>query len=338
VEVSTTVVTDMVRPEQIVTELSARLNQPAFARSMLGKIEALIPDLESVRTFVHDVWEETLHERVVDWLIGLDLRDAFEPPAGDAPLTRSPVHEDPIIRAGVHRCLTSAVNDEVLSRRLYNAILAQYGDRTVFEIPPIRLVKPRPTPVSFEAVARFAVDEEALHQKLGELVDQLLGPLPVGAARPRSPIREALRDYARAYAQGWLDTPEAERRQAAARLVQRLIPGLLDEVAESIWEHRNQLGQIVERDLPLNAHPLVEYLVEEVGGLVRGQLETLDERSQGLLTTKLRAMGPQAFRLMLERRTRGELDWIQVNGAVLGLVLGTLAGLVTAGLHVAGIH
>jgi hypothetical protein len=36
---------------------------------------------------------------------------------------------------------------------------------------------------------------------------------------------------------------------------------------------------------------------------------------------------------MLERRTRPELDWIQVNGAGLGFFLGTLAGIVSALLH-----
>ena len=127
--------------------------------------------------------------------------------------------------------------------------------------------------------------------------------------------------------------PEVSRRAAAERLVHRVMPGLLTEVAESVWEHRTKLGEIVERDLPLNAHPLVEYLVDEVGGLVRAQLETLDERSQGLLTTKLRSMGPRQFREMIERRTRGELDWIQVNGAALGLALGTMAGLATVLIH-----
>ena len=90
-EVSTTVVSDMVKPEQIVAELSAKLSEPAFARQPVGRIEALVPDPGSVRTFVGDVWEETLEERVVDWLVGLDLREAFDPPDGTAALTRSPL-------------------------------------------------------------------------------------------------------------------------------------------------------------------------------------------------------------------------------------------------------
>ena len=56
----------------------------------------------------------------------------------------------------------------------------------------------------------------------------------------------------------------------------------------------------------------------------------LQIQSQDLLAEQLKSLGPKEFRAMLERRTRDELDWIQVNGAGLGGLLGLTIGLASA--------
>jgi hypothetical protein len=148
-----------------------------------------------------------------------------------------------------------------------------------------------------------------------------------------SPLKEVALDYIRRYNDGWSQTPVGNRQILASRLVEQLIPPLIDSMADEIWSHRNDLHNIVGKDLPLHAHPAIEYISAEVSRLLTEKLKELDNQSTDLLVTRLRKQGPSAFREMLERRTRPELDWIQVNGAGLGLVIGTLAGIVGALLH-----
>ena len=116
-------------------------------------------------------------------------------------------------------------------------------------------------------------------------------------------------------------------------LVEQLIPPLLDSMVDALWSHRNELHHLVGADLPLNAHPAIEYVSAEVSRMLTENLSELDGHSAELLASRLRKQGPSAFRAMLERRTRPELDWIQVNGAGLGLILGPLAGIVGAWMH-----
>ncbi|MFT4979239.1 MAG: hypothetical protein ACI8S6_005149, partial [Myxococcota bacterium] len=177
---------------------------------------------------------------------------------------------------------------------------------------------------------RRLIDPETLHQRLTEAVDGIMEPAEDDEAPP---LREVALDYARRYSDGWVQTPESNRRLLASRLVDQLAPPLIEGISGEIWSHRNDLHRIVSEDMPLDAHPAIEYISAEVSRLLTEQLSMLDEHSADLLIERLRAQGPAEFRAMLERRTRPELDWIQVNGAGLGLVLGTIAGALSALLH-----
>ena len=327
-EVADTFIVDMIRPEEVVAELSEKLHEPAFAREMLAHVETLVPSQDTVRTFLADVWEETIRDHVIERLVNLDLREAFQQEASGGRLAQD-VWGDPLIHDMVRRCLARAVSDPASSARLYRSVLKRYGKVTVFEIPGIPVVKPSPTPVSLEAMARYTLDEDELHARLLAAVDGAFE----GAGGADGPMAGALRDYGRAYATAWASTDRAERKQAATRLVSLLTPPALDALSGWIWQHRTRLSELSHQDLPLNAHPLVEYVSDEVSEMVGERLALLDERSQALLTDKLREMGPKPFRQMLERRTRPELDWIQVNGAGLGFFLGLVAGLVTGFMH-----
>ncbi|MFT5686698.1 MAG: hypothetical protein ACI8RZ_007654 [Myxococcota bacterium] len=201
---------------------------------------------------------------------------------------------------------------------------------SVFEIPAFPPIKRKATPVPLEKVIRRILDPETLHQRLVEAVERIMEPAEDGET---GPLREVAMDYARRYSDGWLQTPEENRRLLATRLVDQLVPPLIESISDEIWSHRNDLHRIVSEDMPLNAHPVIEYISVEVSRLLTEKLSELDEHSADLLVDRLRAQGPREFRAMLERRTRPELDWIQVNGAGLGLVLGTIAGVVSALLH-----
>ncbi|MDG1484041.1 MAG: hypothetical protein P8R54_30900 [Myxococcota bacterium] len=326
--VSSTVIDDMIKPEEVIAQLQGRLHEPEFARQLMGRVETLIPDPQAIETFLTDAWMETLRERCVTWLIELDASNTLaqldQHPGGLA------IHRDPMLRAGVYRCLKHAAADTELSDRLYQGIIEQYGQVSAFEIPAFPPIKRTSTPVPLEKIIRRVLDPETLHQRLLEAVDQMMAPTEGGEELP---LREVAMDYARRYSDGWVQTPLSNRRLLATRLVDQLVPPLIHSISEEIWSHRNDLNRIVSDDMPLNAHPAIEYISLEVSRLLTEKLSALDGHSADLLVERLRAQGSGAFREMLERRTRPELDWIQVNGAGLGLVLGTLAGVVSALLH-----
>ena len=123
---------------------------------------------------------------------------------------------------------------------------------------------------------------------------------------------------------------EAERRLAAERFVDRLAPSMVAIIAAGVVAQRDRLEDLVQENLPLNAHPIVELFASEVEAILLTNLPSLQMQSQELLAEQLKSLGPKEFRAMLERRTRDELDWIQVNGAGLGGLLGLTIGLVSA--------
>ncbi len=326
-EVAGTVIEDMIKPEEIVAQLQGRLHEPEFARQLMDRVETLMPDQQVVRTFLTSTWEQTLKARCIEWLVDLDASDTLarlEQRQGELA-----VHRDPLLRAGVYRCLKHAAADTDLSARLHEAIITQYGHISAFEIPAFPPIKRRATPVPLERIIRRTLDPETLHQRLLEAVDRLMEP----PEDTEGPLREVALDYARRYSDGWVQTPEDSRRMLATRLVEQLIPPLIEGISAEVWSHRNDLHRIVSEDLPLNAHPVIEYISAEVSRLLTEKLSELDEHSAELLVERLRAQGPGPFRKMLERRTRPELDWIQVNGAGLGLVLGLIAGVIGALAH-----
>ena len=326
-EVSNTVIDDMIKPEEIIAQLHARLHEPEFARQMMSRVESLIPSRDAIRTFLADTWAQTLQERCITWLVSLDTTDTLN--RLEASSGELAIHRDPLVRAGVYRCLRHAASDADLAERLYQGLLDQYGQVSVFEIPAFPPIKRKATPVSLERILRRALTPQALQERLLEAVGGMMEPTEPG----ERPLQDVALDYVRRYNDGWAQTPESNRRLLATRLVDQIIPPLIDTIADEIWSHRTDLSQIVSKDLPLNAHPAIEYISAEVGNLLTEKLSELDQHSAEMLVTRLRKQGPSEFRAMLERRTRPELDWIQVNGAGLGLVLGTLAGIVAALAH-----
>lgn len=320
-EVAGTVIDDMIKPEEVVSRLQARLHEPDFARQLMARVETLMPSEDAVRTFLADAWEQTLRERLVAVLSELDASDALarlEQRQGE-----DAIHHDPVLREGIHRCLRHAAADPDLSLRLYQGIIAQFGDRKAFEIPALPPIKRQPTPVTLEQVIPRLLDPETLHHRLVEGVERLMAP---AEGAEEAPLRGVMLDYAHRYSDGWVQLSPDERRAFVSRLVDRVVPPLIDGVAAEIWTRRNTLQRIVAEDLPLNTLPVIDYISTEVERLLSENLSALDARSTDLLVDRLRAQTPREFRDMLERRTRPELDWIQVNGAGLGLLLGTIAG------------
>lgn len=311
-EVSETVIDDMIRPEEAVAELRARLTDPAFAREVVARVQTLVPDTGAVRTFLEDAWRDSLRERVLGWLVELDPREGLRT-AGGGPLG------DEAIRSGVHHCLAHAVARPELAGRLYGALIARFGDKVVLDPPLLK-------PWTFEAVFRRLLTADDMKQRMVAAVDRALGPEQGPEHAAAGQLAQVGRDYLVAYVDGWHAMSPDQRRDAAGALLDSITPHLFATLSEAVWEQREHLGELVAQDLPLDAHPLVDFLEERVGQLYQEQLEQLDVRSQRLLTDKLTSMGPAELREMLERRTRRELDWIQVNGAVLGLVLGATVG------------
>ncbi len=316
--VSETVVRDMIQPEQAVEALRARVADPAFRSELAVQVASRIPDREHLLQFLGSVWQESLRDPVIGWLVRLDPRDQLR-------ATRAPnVLDTTEVREALRRALGATVSRPELADNLYGALIERYGAQVVWE-PPLPGIRP----VTVETVMRRLLSPEDLVRILSRTIVRLFAepegdrPVPTGA------LEDVLKDYGDAYVETWHEWSEEERRVAAAALVDRLAPDLIEALVEVTWNQREDLQALAARDFALDTHPVVAFIEERVGDLVREQLEQIDERSKELLTDKLTRLGASDLRAMLERRTRPHLDWIQVNGATLGAVLGALVGLLS---------
>ena len=345
--VAETVIEDFIRPEAILQELKSQLERPEIARDLLEQTKAVIPQDDSVKDLLGETWELTAREPVIEWIVALDPRETLNAPEGLVPTDEVSIedlalHRDPIVRDAITQCLRYAVADQALGKRLYHAVIEQLGSIPVYELPALPVIKARAKPVSLESVIRFALKEEDVNRRLLGALDAVFADEPeaqteTGEAADENseppdlmPMLEVLRDYLVRYFGGWHAMSEAERRTAAEHFVDRLAPSMVALIAAGVVEQRDRLEDLVQENLPLNAHPIVDLFAAEVESILINNLPTLQSQSQDLLAEQLKSLGPKEFRAMLERRTRDELDWIQVNGAGLGGVLGLTIGLVSA--------
>ncbi len=313
--VSKTVVGDMIQPEQVLSELQAQLSDPAFARDLAEQVASRIPDRGSLSHFLDEVWQESLREPVVTWLVELDPRAQLRS-------TRAPnVLDDDEVRSALRRALSTTAARQDLAEGLYGALVERYGTQVLWE-PPL----PGVSPVTLERILRRLVSPDDLVRLLRRTIERVLGDREAQAETSPPVVEPALVAYGEAYVETWRGWEEHERRTAAEALVDRLAPEIIDALAAVTWTQRELLTGLASENFSLDAHPLVEFLEEQIGQLVQEQLELIDQRSQELLTEKLTRLGAPELRVLLERRTRPHLDWIQVNGAVLGSMLGLLVG------------
>ena len=313
--VSETVVGDMIQPEQLIAELQERLADPEFRRELAEQAASHIPDRARLQHFLDEVWRESLRGHVVGWLIRVDPRASLRS-------ARAPnVLDTPEIRGALHRALAGSVGRRALGEGLYEALIERYGHVVVWE-PPLPGIKA----VTVEKVMRRFWTPDDLARVLERTVDRSLGPLEGERAPPSGALEQALRAYGDAYVETWHSWPESERRVAAEALVDRLAPELMDALVEVVWSQRDELEALASQDFRVDTHPVVVFLEQRVGEVAREQLDQLDLRSKALLTDKLTRLGPAELRALLERQTRAQLDWIQVNGASLGAVLGLVVG------------
>jgi hypothetical protein len=354
--VAETVIEDFIRPEAILQELKNQLERPQLARDLLEQTRAALPEDDSVKQLLGETWELTAREPVIDWIVAIDPRDTLSDPDGlvrtdEVSIEDLALHRDPVVRDAITQCLRYAVADQALGKRLYHAVIEQLGSIPVYELPALPVIKARARPVTLESVIRFALKEEDVNRRLIAAVDAVFAEeyededteiiAAAGEASGESPVEEVeapdlmpmlevLRDYLVRYFGGWHAMSEAERRLAAERFVDRLAPSMVAIIAAGVVAQRDRLEDLVQENLPLNAHPIVELFASEVEAILLTNLPSLQMQSQELLAEQLKSLGPKEFRAMLERRTRDELDWIQVNGAGLGGLLGLTIGLVSA--------
>ncbi len=395
-----------------------------------------------------------LRPRVVDYLVGLDLRAALLAPAGPA---RRGILAQPAVRDALSRCTAAIADDSRRARSLHAAILQSAGHvpiaslgipterralkakleaffdgevkRTLAEWLGSVDARPWLVPDGQPGVMDDAVVRRAVAQLLRTLladkvrvakldaqflavfgdklplmvrpVVQAMGPVGTptvwvmnGLEATPSPGNAAfslfVQDFARAYLDAWHELPGTERTALAERVLERVVPGWIETVANGLathardWTLAHVLGifltpETVQAGLrqmadallaaptatgapsplaPL-AHELsatagawldawhalpetrrrvaVEQFVDAlappvldtVGSQLAG-LEGLGAKAKATLQETLVAMGPDAFVQLLRARTQEHLDWIKVNGVVLGAVLGGGIGVLDA--------
>lgn len=355
------------------------------------------------RERVRELYDEHSRDTVIQWLMSVDLRGALRTSGANGGLL-----QDETIRRVIAHNLRLATKDKERTGRLHAAVVREYGEVVLKSFFPFDITVAR--------VANWFLDEEELHGYVSKIADVIEGPPTQGGAA----LQGLLQEYTLEYLKGWHDLSEPERRKAAERIHDKVLPEVLDSMVDTLFDAMNTttVEQILEKAVSpklvhdrLNAladwlarpdrtsssewsaalreyagawletwgaldvgvrrtaarqlveltDPLLvgtvsdalwsvrEQIVQAGGrgtfadiGWVRELAEILGdqlaaagnvrEKGRNALAEYLRSLDPEAVVHELRRHTQEPLDRIQLNGAVLGLGLGSAAGAVVLAL------
>ena len=122
---------------------------------------------------------------------------------------------------------------------------------------------------------------------------------------------------------------DAQKKRAVEEVLIQIRPKAIQIISDVVAELRVEflkLQSIQEQDWIVE---ILEYLTRS---LENRSLDFGDQAEQ-MVTDRLQQLGAKTFRDMLQRRTQEPLDWIKVNGACWGFLLGAIAGAVSLVLH-----
>jgi hypothetical protein len=289
-EVSRFVSRDIVRADNLVAEIRSSLDSPATGAALRTLIEDRFPK-DRLMKLCQDFWKDDLEKVVTERVIKADLNALLAGPAEAGVLL-----DDPAIRMVLRHCLSATISDEGRADRLHAMLELNWVIGKIFNADDLR-----------NRLAEFAATLDKPPQP---------GPTPAGTL---------LREYLGGYVAAWAGLPEAERRTAAEKFVSVVGPLVVTKVAELIWEEREELVAFLGTGARLSAHPFVDALIGRLEP-VMAKVPTIIEDT---LHAKLSSLGGKGVRKLIEKNTRARLDMIQLNGTLLGLVVGILVGVLS---------
>lgn len=296
-EVSRFVSRDIVRADNLVADVRASLDSPDTTKAVRTLLDDRFPSQAKLTEVCLGFWKDDLRDVVLERAIKADLQKML-----DAPTDAADILDDADVRMVLRHCLSATIADTERAGRLHKLLDLNWVIGKIF-------------------------DKDDLRERLADFAKSLDEP-------PRPGPTEAgtlLRDYLKGYVSAWSDLPEGERRKAAEKVVDALGPVFIAKIAELLWEEREELVRFLSTGQRISTHPFVDALMTRLEPAI-ARVPTLIEDT---LYTKLSSLGGKGVRALIEKNTRSRLDMIQLNGTLLGLCVGFLVGVLSAGARAA---
>jgi hypothetical protein len=271
-------------------DLRKALDGPAATKALLEMLKEKFPSERQLEARCLDFWERELHPLVLERVIKADLHSWL----GDS-ATAGKLLDDPHVRMAVRRCLKAAVADKGRADRLHKLLELSWIKGKVF-------------------------NEDRLFKELEKLAAALDQPPQPGKTEGGKLIRE----YLQAYIAAWSELTPEQRRAAAERTIREVAPIVVRKIAEMLWEQRDDIIDFLGTGSGISRHPFVELVSKQLEPPINRIPEVLERAIYG----KLERLGASGVRNLVEDNTRERLDYIQLNGTLLGAAIGFGVGCV----------
>jgi uncharacterized membrane-anchored protein YjiN (DUF445 family) len=283
-EVSRFVVHDVIKAERVMEDVRKALDAPSTTQALLEMLKEKFPSQRQLEARCLDFWERELHPLVLERVIKADLHAWL----GET-TTAGKLLDDPHVRSVVRRCLKAAVVDKRRATRLHKMLELSWFKSKLF-------------------------NEERLFKELEKLATALDQPPQPGQTEGG----KLLREYMQAYISAWSELTPEQRRAAAERTIDLLGPIVVRKVAELLWLQRDDIIDYLGSGAGISRHPFVELFANQLEPVVNRIPEILERAIYG----KLERLGASGVRNLVEDNTRERLDYIQLNGTLLGAAIG----------------
>lgn len=287
-EVSRFVVHDVIKAERVMDDVRAALDGPAATKALLEMLKDKFPSQRQLEARCMDFWERELHPLVLERVVKADLHSWLGETA-----TAGKLLNDPHVRGVVRRCLKAAIVDKPRAARLHKLLELSWVKGKVF-------------------------NEERLFKELEKLATALDQPPQPGQTEGGKLVRE----YLQAYISAWSELTPEQRRSASERTLREVAPIIVRKVAEMLWMQRDDIIDFLATGSGISRHPFVELVSRQLEPVVNRIPEILERAIYG----KLERLGASGVRNLVEDNTRERLDYIQLNGTLLGAAIGLGVG------------
>ena len=363
--VSKTVVREMLQIDALLTssnDIEQWLQDPKNLQFIQQKLREILPEDNQVNVLVEEIWDQRIHTPLFEWLLHANPQTLLHNPD---PNEKKGLLDLMEVRTALALCMKRvAENDELADRSTTNLknmadnlTLVDLGFPSSQEELDVlaRTIWSRWKQVGkvggiqnflADKVIRVLVPAIAQRVETMTLLD-ILGPtlskenlqlaLERGSERVGhlsdddipDQLTEAVLNYFDSFLEAWNLLEDKQKKRAVEEVLLQMRPKVIVIIADVVIDLRMEF-------LKLQSIQEQEWIVEILEYLIR----TLQDRSHGfgdqaeqVVTDRLQQLGPKRFRDMLQKRTQEPLDWIKVNGACWGFLIGAIAGGLSLFLH-----
>jgi len=213
---------------KLIYELLCSVGRNLTLAQVLGLCNA-----EQTRVFVRKHYRNHAQARAVKWLTSVDLRAALSDGSDAEILLRRGE-----VRALIADCVRQAMADRARTAKLHQTLLDTWGHVVLYRAGPLDVT-----------VARilWALKPDKLHETLTKLATAI----EVSTATTTSPstpageperLQKLAQEYAVAYLDAWHEHPPRRRELVTAKLHQDIVPQLLDNLSDALFELLSHLS------------------------------------------------------------------------------------------------